>query len=777
MSLLLGIGVWVQPEKGFDRQRALPIAVDVRSRHALRIELLSEPQRFADTGREQDRRLLIGVESSPFGEHAAEDMLRPNGPHLAVDLDLARLLLPNDHLRVRLVGPEVIRPHKGPAPAKFARDAGDDQLVIEAVQVQRGLRVVPPRRTRGGIPVADEQRFQLLTNDTGFFVDIEKAIRPRSHLEAIVLKLKPPPGLLNPRIASPRLLGSRPRGKSQAIRLQAILAACRGTGVALKSRKTSCCRNFTHGRLWATMSSPRPDVTQPFCFEFLGPIQRAFEDRVIQSPDATALTSRQETCTYRQLDEIANRLANALGSREIRPGDSVMLYANRSPALIYAMLATLKSGATFFVADSAYPSARLLDCMALAKPTMILVCGDLVLPRELRSGIPHMHVPAGKDAVRDAFADQHASRPNGTIAAEQIAYFNFTSGSTGKPKGIRTAHAPLVHFIGWHVREHGLNASHRFSFLSGLAHDPSLRDIFTPLSIGASLHVPDQETLFDPFRLARWIRDERIDVLHLTPALGQILASGAEETGPLPRVRHFFFGGDVLSPKLTQQIRRIAPFSRQINFYGATETPQAMSSFEVDAANRDSYPIGKGIADVQLLIVTERTSSRRSAKSARSWIRTPYLSAGYLGQQEQTQERFVANPFTRDPADRCYKTGDLGRYLPDGNVVFAGRLDHQVKIRGFRVELDEVVAKLEEQPGVVRAIVLASELGRESSVLVAYYTCDVKRPQRADDLRHALQSLLPDYMVPVYQYLVPFIEQVSFDAERQDRSRGRCRRQ
>jgi amino acid adenylation domain-containing protein len=421
------------------------------------------------------------------------------------------------------------------------------------------------------------------------------------------------------------------------------------------------------------------------------------------------------------------------------------------------MLGVLKSGAAFFVADAGYPPARVLDCIQIARPALLLVCGDVALPDELittigsERALAHVRLPAEKTACIEAFRTYQITAPKTVPDPGAPAYFGFTSGSTGRPKGIVATHRPLVHFLEWHAKQHGFTHHDRFSLLSGLSHDPALRDIFTPLSIGAVLHIPDQDIIFDPYQLARWLTEQAITVVHLTPALGQIICAGAQGFAPLNQVRSFFWGGDVINSKLSHATRMIAPNARQVNFYGATETPQAMSYFEIDAvAELETYPLGRGIDNVQLLIMPELGRLGEVGELGEIVIRTPYLSQGYLNDADQTRQRFIVNPFTKNPHDRCYKTGDLGKYLSDGTVLFGGRSDHQVKIRGFRVELDEVRAKIEQQAGIARAIVLARNLVSDSKVLVAYYTCNSSSNVESSKVLDSIRQRLPNYMVPSF---------------------------
>ena len=215
--------------------------------------------------------------------------------------------------------------------------------------------------------------------------------------------------------------------------------------------------------------------------------------------------------------------------------------------------------------------------------------------------IPAALEPWGSDPVGPGVEDL----PGSVVGPDDVAYIAFTSGSTGRPKGIVGLHGPLPHFVGWHARTFGLHGADRFAMLSGLAHDPLLRDVFTPLAIGASLHVPDDPR--DPDLLRQWLWTQKISIVHLTPSLGHMLVHGLSAWQALPDLRHAFFGGEPLHRPLVEAFRRLAPAARVVAFYGATETPQAVGYHVVEAAEDAvrPVPIGRGIDGVQLLVVSE----------------------------------------------------------------------------------------------------------------------------------------------------------------------------
>lgn len=329
-----------------------------------------------------------------------------------------------------------------------------------------------------------------------------------------------------------------------------------------------------------------------------------------------------------------------------------------------------------------------------------------------------------------------------------IAAFLVKNAASGTDRVvIVTHHAPLVHFIDWHVRQHGFTQADTFSLLSGLGHDPVYRDVFTPLSLGATIACPAQSTLTDPSRLAGWLHQHGVSVIHLTPPLGKLIETGAHLNGQvLAQLRYLFWGGDALSPTQYQQVRAIAPNAVNVNFYGTTETPQAMAFHTLDPEMDNArVPLGKGIADAQLLVVNPANQLVSEGETGEILIRSPYLSRGYWDDPGLTEAKFIANPFTADAADRCYRTGDLGTYLADGSARFLGRADSQVKIRGHRIELAEIENAICRLPQIGQCVVLANH-DSASTRLVAY--CVAQQAIRADELRQALSGQLPDYMVP-----------------------------
>jgi amino acid adenylation domain-containing protein len=470
----------------------------------------------------------------------------------------------------------------------------------------------------------------------------------------------------------------------------------------------------------------------------------------------------RERWTYAELDAATARIARKLVEGGVRPGDTVAVWAHRSAAMVRALVGALRAGAAFVALDPAYPPARLAEYVRIAAPRGFLRIGAAgPVPPEVEEALAatvavtvELGARSGASAdTADGLAALPPEAPEVEIGPDSLAYLSFTSGTTGTPKAVMGRHGSLTHFTPWLAERFALTADDRYSLLSGLAHDPLHRDVFTPLQLGAAIVSPDPAEVGTPGYLGRWMAEAGVTVAHLTPAMGQLLAELDDEedaAGSLPALRRAFFVGDVLMRGDVARLHRLAPGITVVNYYGSTETQRAVSHHVVDpAAGPDARPIvplGRGIPDVQLLVRTGTGALAGIGELGEVWLRSPHVALGYLGDAELSAARFVASPWTGDAADLLYRTGDLGRYLPDGEVEPAGRADQQVKVRGFRIELGEVEAALARHPAVREAIVLARGEGDDKR-LVAWLTSTGERPA-ARELREHLRGVLPDFMVP-----------------------------
>ncbi|MFL6292885.1 MAG: amino acid adenylation domain-containing protein, partial [Thermoanaerobaculia bacterium] len=484
-----------------------------------------------------------------------------------------------------------------------------------------------------------------------------------------------------------------------------------------------------------------PDPAQPLDGAWRGAVHHALSLQAGRRPGRPAVSDAQGTAwTYGELESRANQLARFLIAQGVEKGDAVAVWARRGAPLVQALLGTLKAGAAFLILDPAYPAPRLLDYLRIGRPTAwIGVPGAPPPPAEVEAMAASLcrcriELPASFDGLPE-------TDPGVPVGPDDAACITFTSGSTGTPKGVVGRHGPLTHFHPFMGERFELGEDDRFGMLSALSHDPLQRDVFTPLWFGAALAVPDPEGMTTPGYLASWARRERITVLNLTPAMMEVFLDSAEEN--LPDLRRTFVVGDLLKKTDVARLHQAAPNAVCVNLYGSTETQRSLSYFvvprELGRLGKEVLPLGRGMEGCQLLVLNAAGRLAGVGEAGEICFRGPHLARGYLGDEALTAERFGPD---------SYRTGDLGRYLPDGSVEFAGRADSQVKLRGFRIELGEVEAALERFPGLRECVVIV----RERS-LVAYLVADAEPPAR--ELRAFLGARLPDYMVPSAFVVLP----------------------
>ncbi|WP_412538156.1 amino acid adenylation domain-containing protein [Longispora sp. K20-0274] len=450
------------------------------------------------------------------------------------------------------------------------------------------------------------------------------------------------------------------------------------------------------------------------------------------APTATAVTGEGGSLDYGQLLDLARRTTAA-----VTAGGAVGILAVRHVQLPALLLGVLAGGARWAVLDATLPPARLAAQATAAGCVALLACPGVTVPAEL-AGLPVLEVgAAGVDPV-----------------PVERGYLSFTSGTTGEPKAVLTGERPLAHFLDWYPATFDLRSDDRFALLAGVAHDPLLRDVFTPLALGATLHVPSGDLPRDPVRLAGWLAAEGITVVHLTPPLARVLAAVPGATAPALRL--VACGGDQLTYADVALLRRFAPAARVVNLYGTTETPQAQGFHRPTADGQGPVPVGRGIDGAQLLIRGPGGQPAGIGELGEVVIRSRYLAAGYATagrlDVERSRARFAA-PRPEDAEDRVYQTGDLGRYRPDGEVVLAGRDDDQVKIRGYRLEPGEVEAAILAHPDVRAATVFAET--EQGEVVLRGYAVPAATGLTVEGLRTHLGTLLPGHAIPATLTLLP----------------------
>lgn len=354
--------------------------------------------------------------------------------------------------------------------------------------------------------------------------------------------------------------------------------------------------------------------------------------------------------------------------------------------------------------------------------------------------------------------------PDTLVGPDSNPTLSFTSGSEGRPKGALGRHYSLTKYFGWMAERFQLSSESRFTLLSGIAHDPVQRDIFTPLFLGAKLLVPSKEDIQHE-KLAEWMREHRPTVTHLTPAMGQILVGGA--SAKFPSLDRAFFVGDVLTVRDCRSLQELAVNVNICNLYGTTETQRSVSYYEIPSQAKDSnylnnlkdiVPAGRGMQNVQLLVVNQEDCTKlcKVGEVGEIYVRAAGLAEGYKGDQALNEKKFVMNWFVDNktwveadqknnkgepwrkyyegPRDRLYRTGDLGRYIESGDVEYTARADDQVKIRGFRIELNDIDSNLRQYALIRDCKTLVRRDRNEEPTLVSYVVPELKEwPQWLKD--------------------------------------------
>ncbi|MEU2396304.1 amino acid adenylation domain-containing protein, partial [Streptomyces sp. NPDC007369] len=457
-----------------------------------------------------------------------------------------------------------------------------------------------------------------------------------------------------------------------------------------------------------------------------------FEARVRATPEAAAVVFEGTVLTYRELNLRANRLAHALIAGGVGPEQVVALRLPRSPELVVAVLAVLKTGAAYLPVDPEYPAARIAYMLQDARPAVVL--DDLVAV-----------TPDGEQPDYD---------PAVVVDARHPAYVIYTSGSTGRPKAVVMPAAGLLNLLAWHHGAVGGEPGTRVAQFTAISFDVSVQEILSALLYGKTLVVPSEETRRSAELFARWLDRNAVEELFAPNLVVEAVAEAAEEAGlDLPDLRLVAQAGEAM--RLGGAVRRFQarqPGRTLHNHYGPAET-HVITAYQLPADPADCplpVPIGRPIANCQAYVLDAALQPVAPGVLGELYLAGTGLARGYLNRPGLTATRFVANPYGPAGA-RMYRTGDLVKWRADGELEFAGRIDHQVKIRGFRVEPGEIEAELTAHPGVAQVAVLAQEDRPGETRIVAYVVPAAgsgATTATAAALAAYLRDRVPDHLVP-----------------------------
>ena len=472
-------------------------------------------------------------------------------------------------------------------------------------------------------------------------------------------------------------------------------------------------------------------------------VHQLFEEQAERNPDSIAVVFENQKITYRQLNERANQLAYYLQNLGVESEIIVGICLERSLEMIVAMLAILKAGGAYLPIEPTTPKERKAVMLEDAQAKVLLTQKRLMetLPKTQANVVCI-------DSEIPTFSDSYTAH----ISAENLAYIIYTSGSTGTPKAVAIEHRQLLNYLYGIQEKLNLPAGASFATVSTFAADLGNTAIFPALCFGGSLHIISQERATNAEALAEYFRRNSIDVLKIVPSHLSALLNSPQAQFILPQKR-LILGGEPVEWNLIEKIRDLSPNCLLFNHYGPTETTVGVLTYAINfdkiKADYETVPLGLPIANTQIYILDSNLQPVPIGMAGELHIGGDNLARGYLNRPETTAEKFITNVFDTQPEKRLYKTGDLARYLPDGNIEFIGRIDNQVKIRGFRIELAEIEQAIRQHPDIAEAVVVVrKEENADQKRLVAYLVPHQKQTPTHSELRNFLKAKLPDYMMP-----------------------------
>ena len=470
-------------------------------------------------------------------------------------------------------------------------------------------------------------------------------------------------------------------------------------------------------------------------------ISRSFEEQAARTPDEFAIFAGNHRLTYREVDARSNRLAHYLQRAGVVAETLVGLAVDRSHEMLIAMLAILKSGGAYIPIDPGYPGARIAMMLEDSQP------GLLLTTERIRVTLPANPVRIiSLDGEAPGISAQSSERVTSFAAENHLAYVIYTSGSTGNPKGVMVEHRNVLNLFAGMDQLLGTQPGIWLA-VTNFCFDISVVELLWTLTRGFQVVILQQG---GSEKIPDAILTHGVTHLQSTPSLVRALVSGRHSLEALGKLKKILIGGETFPAQLADSLRR-SSHRELYNLYGPTETT-IWSTFHRVEESSASIPIGKPLLNTQVYVLDSELQRVPPGTTGELFIAGEGVARGYLNRPDLTAERFVNAPFHQ--AGRMYRTGDLARFLPDGNLEFLGRADFQIKIRGFRVELGEIEAALERQPGVKQAVVVPHEDSNADKFLVAYVSALAEKSVSSDALRIALEQALPAYIVPSHFVLL-----------------------
>lgn len=482
-------------------------------------------------------------------------------------------------------------------------------------------------------------------------------------------------------------------------------------------------------------------------------IQGMLTEAFIRSSALPAIEYNNQTITYRELDHKSGSIAGFLMAKGIKKGTFIAVLLENKIELIAAIIGILKAGGVFIPLDPLHPVKRMEAMLELTDTRYLLIDRinyQLLAHRSLEQGGNIETLVMDESLALES--DAHSSRAEIEYHPEDAIYIYFTSGSTGRPKAVLGMNKSLAHFINWEIETLKIDTPWRVSQLTSPSFDASLRDYFVPLCSGGTVCIPpNRDLILNSTGLINWIENSRINLIHCTPSLFRLFNVKSLTKEIFSNLKYVLLAGErIHPPELENWFITFDERIQLVNLYGPTETTMVKTFYFIKKADTKApgISVGKPMKGSRVIILDEKMNPCPEGATGEIYIRTPFRTKGYYNDPELTSKKFLVNPFNNDPDDLIYKTEDLGRVLPDGNLEFLGRMDRQVKIRGNRIELAEVEAELLKYEPVKEAVVLDREEAGGHKYLCAYVSAD--QEVKVDELRSFLGKELPDYMIPSF---------------------------